>query len=47
MIVYYHVFKISSGKDHKFVSKVYVDEEVAKENHLLLGGVLRVMKEVV
>lgn len=46
MIFYYHVFKVSSGKEYKFVEKIYSDEEVAKENLILMGGVMRILKEV-
>lgn len=46
MIYYYHIYKVSSGKDHKFIEKIYSDEEVAKENLLLMGGVMKILKEV-
>lgn len=46
MTYFYHKFKVSSGKDMKTITKVYEDEKVARENHLLLGGELKVLKEV-
>lgn len=46
MLYYLHKFKLSSGKDHKFVTKVYESEKVASENHKLTGGTLKVLKEV-
>ena len=46
MLYYYHKYKVSSGKDHKTVVKIYESEPVALENHKLMGGTLKVLKEV-
>lgn len=46
MFYYLHTFKVSSGKDQRVVQKVYTEEDVAKENHLLLGGTLLKLQEV-
>lgn len=46
MLYYYHTYKVSSGKDQKTISKIYLDEKVAQENHLLMGGVMKVLQEV-
>lgn len=40
MIKYIHTFKVSSGKTHKQVVKVYDTVEVATEQYQLLGGKL-------
>lgn len=46
MIYYYHIYKVSSGKDHKWIKKIYVDPKVAEENLLLMGGIMRELKEI-
>jgi len=44
--MFIHTFKVSSGKEHKEITKVYYSSVVALENHKLLGGDLLLMKVV-
>lgn len=46
MLYYYHKYKVSSGKEHRIITKIYESEKDAVENHILLGGTVKVLKEV-
>lgn len=46
MFYYYHAYMVSSGKDHKLIEKIYTDPAVAQENLLLMGGIMKKLKEV-
>lgn len=46
MIYYYHIYKVSSGKDHKWIKKIYESSEEAEENLRLMGGIMKELKEV-
>ena len=44
--IYVHRFKVSSGKEHKEITKVYYSGELALDNHKLLGGDLLLTKVI-
>lgn len=46
MLYYYHKYKLSSGKEYRTIVKIYESEKESIENHILLGGVVKALKEV-
>lgn len=46
MTYYYHIYKVSSGKEHKWIEKIYHDPKEADEHLRLMGGIMKELKEV-
>lgn len=46
MIYYYHMYKVSSGKEYKWIEKIYKTPEEAEENLLLMGGFIKELREI-